>query len=196
MKRFISIISVLLLLSAAVFSDDYFEDDEEYDDGYVYQQNGAGDQFLKIDLGANFPLNFNGKIYPGIAASVGYYYFLNENIAVGGDAIIGYNLSIGKKPLITVPITFGIMYQPTAGKFEFPLMLNIGVASTTCQTMTYFPSFAAKFTCGAYYRYTESWSFGLSSHTYWIPQWIKETDKRKSDHGIFTSIDLSVRYHF
>ena len=58
MKRFISILSVILLLSAAVFADDYYDDDEEYDDGYVYEQNGAGDQFLKIDLAANFPLNF------------------------------------------------------------------------------------------------------------------------------------------
>lgn len=200
MKRFISLLSVILLLSAAVFADDYFEDDEEYDDGYVYTQNGAGDQFLKIDLGANFPLNFNGKMYPGVIASVGYYRFFNENFAVGGDAILGYNLSIGKKPVITVPVTIGVLYQPTFGKFEFPLMLNIGFASTTCQRSTHFPSFALKFTGGAYYRYSESWSFGLSSHSYWIPQlafvdWWK-TDKEKNDHGLFTSIDLSIRYHF
>ena len=194
MKRFISILSAVLLLSAAVFADEY-EDDEEYDDGYVYDQNGAGDQFLKIDLGANFPLNFNGKIYVGAGASVGYYYFLNSSFALGGDAIIGYNVSIGNKPLITVPITVGAMFQPIAGKFEFPLMLNIGIASTTCQTMTYFPSFSAKFSAGAYYRYSESWSFGLSTNTYWIPQWISG-ESEKSDHGFFTTLGLSVRYHF
>ena len=197
MKRFISILSVILLLSAAVFADDdYFEDDEEYDDGYVYEQNGAGDQFIKIDMGANFPLNFKGKVYVGASASVGYYYFLNSSFALGGDAIIGYNLSLGKKSLITVPVTIGAMYQPVAGKFEFPLMLNIGFGSTTCQTMTYFPSFAMKFTGGAFYRYSESWSFGLSSNTYWIPQWKTGEQKAKSDHGIFTSAGLSVRYHF
>ena len=194
MKRFISIVSAILLLSAAVFADDYYEDDEEYDDGYVYEQNGAGDQFLKIDLAANFPLNFGEKLYPGMGASVGYYYFLTNNIALGGDAILGYNLSIGKKPLVTIPITFGAMYQPYIGKFEFPLMLNVGFATVTCQTMMYFPALSVKFSAGAYYRYSESWSFGLSTNTFWIPQWFKNSDY--NDNGIFTTAGLTVRYHF
>ena len=194
MKRFISIVSAILLLSAAVFADDYYEDDEEYDDGYVYEQNGAGDQFLKIDLAANFPLNFGEKLYPGMGASVGYYYFLTNNLALGGDAILGYNLSIGKKPLVTIPITFGAMYQPYIGKFEFPLMLNVGFATVTCQTMMYFPALSVKFSAGAYYRYSESWSFGLSTNTFWIPQWFKNSDY--NDNGIFTTAGLTVRYHF
>ena len=194
MKRFISIVSAILLLSAAVFADDYYEDDEEYDDGYVYEQNGAGDQFLKIDLAANFPLNFGEKLYPGMGASVGYYYFLTNNIALGGDAILGYNLSIGKKPLVTIPITFGAMYQPYIGKFEFPLMLNVGFATVTCQTMMYFPALSVKFSAGAYYRYSESWSFGLSTNTFWIPQWFKNSDY--NDNGIFTTAGFTVRYHF
>ena len=57
MKRFISILSAILFLSAAVFAEDYYDDGDEYNDGYVYEQNGAGDQFLKIDLAANFPFN-------------------------------------------------------------------------------------------------------------------------------------------
>ena len=194
MKRFISIVSAILLLSAAVFADDYYEDDEEYDDGYVYEQNGAGDQFLKIDLAANFPLNFGEKLYPGMGASVGYYYFLTNNLALGGDAILGYNLSIGKKPLVTIPITFGAMYQPYIGKLEFPLMLNVGFATVTCQTMMYFPALSVKFSAGAYYRYSESWSFGLSTNTFWIPQWFKNSDY--NDNGIFTTTGLTVRYHF
>ena len=198
MKRFISILSAILLLSAAVFADDY-DDDEEYDDGYVYEQNGAGDQFLKIDLGANFPLNFGQQLYVGGLVSIGYYRFLNQSIALGGDVLIGYNLSIGKKPLFSVPVVFGVMYQPYFGKFEFPLQLNIGIATISCQSMTYFPALAAKFTGGAYYRFSESWSFGLTSTTYWVPQFFlldKNTRGHKADHGVFTSAGLSVRYHF
>ncbi len=198
MKRFISILSVILLLSAAVFADEYYEDDEEYDDGYVYEQNGAGDQFIKIDLGANFPLNFGSQLYVGGQVSVGYYRFLNQYFAVGGDLVLGYNLSIGKKPLFSVPVTFGVMYQPYVGKFEFPLMLDVGFATLTCQSMTYFPAFTAKFTGGAFYRFSESWSFGLSSTTYWIPQWFlfEKPKVHKADNGFFTSAGLSVRYHF
>ena len=202
MKRFISILSAILLLSAAVFAEDWYDDDEDYEDGFVYEQNGAGDQFIKIDLGANFPLNFGEQLYVGGLVTVGYYQFLNQYFALGGDVLVGYNLSIGKKPLFAVPITFGVMYQPYTGKFEFPMMLNIGIATISCQSLTYFPAFSAKFTAGAFYRFSESWSFGLTSTSYWIPQWflverIKNPDKEyKIDNGLFTSIGLSVRYHF
>ncbi len=208
MKRFISILSAILFLSAAVFADSYYDDDEEYDDGYVYEQNGAGDQFIKIDLGANFPLNFGKQLNVGGLVSIGYYRFLDKYFALGGDVLVGYNVSIGKKPLFEVPVAFGAMYQPYIGKFEFPLMVNIGIATISCQSMTYFPALTAKFTGGAYYRFSESWSFGLSSTTYWIPQFFlldKNTNGKREDEGLpkqkfdqafFTSACLSVRYHF
>ena len=195
MKRFISILSAILFLSAALFADDYYDDDEEYDDGYVYEQNGAGDQFLKIDLAANFPLNFGDKLYPGVAASVGYYHFLTGNLAVGGDALLGYNLSIGKKPLITIPITFGVMYQPYIGKFEFPISAGIGFATISCQNLTYFPGFSAKISAGAYFRFNETWSLGIDSIGYWLPQWFMG-DSSKNDNGFFATLGLSLRYHF
>ena len=178
----------------------------QMEDGYVYEQNGPGDQFLKIDLVANFPLNFGQQRYVGGLVSIGYYKFLDQYFAIGGDVLVGYNLSIGKKPLFSVPITFGAMFQPYVGKFEFPLMLNIGIATISCQSMTYFPALAAKFTGGAYYRINESWSVGLSSTTYWVPQFFlighvgddpsKTTRGHKADHGVFTSAGLTVRYHF
>ena len=93
MKRFISILISLILCTTFVFSQET-DDEDIYDDGYVYEQNGAGDQFLKIDMGANFPLNFDSTLYIGANATIGYYYFLSNNFAVGGDAILGYNLSI------------------------------------------------------------------------------------------------------
>jgi hypothetical protein len=195
MKRFISILSAILFLSAAVFAEDYYDDGDEYNDGYVYEQNGAGDQFLKIDLAANFPLNFGSQLKVGGLVSVGYYQFLNQYFAIGGDVLVTYNISVGKKPLFMVPITVGAMFQPYIGKFEFPMMLDIGIATISCQSMTYFPAFTAKFTAGAYFRYTETWSFGITSTTYWIPQWFVN-DKNKTVHGFFTSAGLSVRYHF
>ena len=191
MKRFISIFMILCIFSAAVFAD---MEGDEYDDGYVYEQNGAGDQYLKIDLFANFPLNFDGQLYVGAGASLGYYRFLTSNLAVGGDAIIAYNISIGNKPLICVPINFGVTYQPVLGKFEFPLSAGIGVSTTTCQGMTYFPGFTAKVSAGAYYRITESWSFGIKADAFWLPEWFKDTSK--NDNGFFATAGLGARYHF
>jgi len=191
MKKLFSLIALICLCSSLVFA---YDDDEEYDDGYVYELNGAGDQLLNINLAANFPLNFDGQIYPGISASIGYYKFLSSNLAVGGEALIGYNLTIGKKSLITAPVTFGVIYQPYFGKFEFPLSASIGFATSSCQGLTYFPSLAAKTSAGAFYRFLESWSFGVTGQAYWIPQWV--SDSSQNDNGFFASVGLTARYHF
>lgn len=192
MKKLLSILAILCLFSSVMFAD---EEGDEYDDGYTYEQNGAGDQFIKIDVMANFPINFDSQVKIGLAASLGYYRFLTKQIAVGGDVIVGYNVTVGKKALFTAPITFGVMYQPYIGKFEFPIFANIGIANSSCQGMTNFPSFSAKLTAGAYYRMFESWSFGLVSSLYWIPQFVKE-DTSKNDNGIFVTAGITARYHF
>lgn len=191
MKKLFSIIAVICLCSAFIFAD---EDDEEYDDGYVYEQNGAGDQFLTVNVSANFPLNFDNQVYPGFSVAAGYYKFIDKNLAVGGDAIVGYNVTIGEKILITIPVTFGVIYQPYINQFEFPLGLNIGFASSSCQGMTYFPALAMKASAGAFYRLMENWSFGVSTNLYWIPQWF--TESSQNDNGLFLSAGLSARYHF
>lgn len=191
MKKLLSIFAILCLFSSFMFAD---EEGDEYDDGYTYEQNGAGDQFIKIDLLANFPINFDDQLKIGFGASLGYYRFLTNKIAIGGDAIVGYNVTIGQKSLFTAPITLGVMFQPYVGKFEFPMFANIGIASSSCQGMSYFPSFAAKVTAGAYYRLFESWSFGIDSTAYWIPQWFSDTEK--NDNGFFVTAGITARYHF
>ncbi len=191
MKRFISLFMILCLCTAAIFAEDQ---GDEYDDGYVYEQNGAGDQFLSIDLMADFPLTFQKQLYIGAGAAISYYRFLNSNFAVGGDLLVGYNLTIGQKPLITVPITVGLLYQPYVGKFEFPITLGLGVASSTCQTMTYFPSLTTKASAGVFYRFAEGWSAGLNASIFWVPQWFK--DSSKNFNGVFTTVGISARYHF
>lgn len=191
MKRFISILLILTLCIATVFA---YEDDEEYDDGYVYEQNGAGDQFIKLDLMAMFPLNFNKQIYVGGIANFGYYKFISSNIALGGSGAISYNLTIGEKPLITVPFTLDVYYQPYIDKFEFPLSLGIGFYSTTCQSLTYFPGLAVKATAGAYYRFVEAWSLGVVTIAYWLPQWME--NPKQNVQGLFATAGIGVRYHF
>lgn len=191
MKRFFSIMLIFTLCSACIFAE---EPGDEYDDGYVYSQNGQGDQFLKIEVAGIFPLNFGKQIYPGGALSIGYHRFISEQFALGGDVIVGYNLTIGEKSLIHVPITLGAMYQPIINKFEFPIYAGIGLASVSSQGQNYFPAFVAKVEAGAFFRYSESWSFGLSSNVFMIPQVCK--DKSKNYTGFFCTANLSARYHF
>lgn len=191
MKRILSILLTMTLCFTAVYAQDK---GDEYDDDYVYKQNDEGDQFFKLNLGAFFPLNFGDKLYVGIDASIGYYRFINSWCAIGGDVSVTDNISIGQKILVTVPVTFGAMFQPTIGKFEFPITLTAGIGVETWQNQTYFPSFAAKGTIGAYYRLAEGWSFGISSSFFWIPQWY--ADSSKNFDGLFLNADIGARYHF
>lgn len=191
MKRIFLIILSAFLFSTACFAQ--VEGDEYFDD-YVYQRNDTGDQFLKITLGALFPLNFDGQLYTGGQAELSYYRFINKNFALGGDFTATYNISIGNKSLVTLPFTFGIMYQPTIGNFEFPLFLNVGLAYETWQNMNYFPGFVLKANVGASYRITEVYSLGISSTFTWLPQWVKNS--KKNANGLFTSASISFRYHF
>ncbi len=191
MKKILSVFLVLILCCAATFADD---EGDEYDDGYVYQQNGPGDQFLKFDLYPIFPLNFEGQLYVGGGASLGYYRFILSWLAAGGEVSVTDNISIGNKPLIQIPITFGAMFQPTVGKFEFPNYVTFGIAALTWQSRNYFPAFCMKLTTGAYYRFAESWSVGLSSSFLWIPTYHEES--RFDRHGLFLTAAIGMRYHF
>ena len=194
MKRFFSLLLIFLTISTFIFcqEDDY--DDDTYEDDYYYATNGSGDQFLKINIGANFPLNFKGQLNPGGKATIGYFRFLTGNLAIGGELNLTYNVSIGEKILVMLPFTFGVMFQPYVGKFEFPLYAEIGFGNQTWQNMEHFPSFVTKASVGAYYRITDSISFGIASDFFWVPQWFKDTSKNFN--GLFETAELGLRYHF
>lgn len=194
MKRFISLLLIFLTFSVCLFAQEEDDDDFPEDDVYIYAPNGAGDQFLKIKLGAIFPLNFKGQLKIGGLASLGYFKFISENFALGGELGATYNISIGEKVLVMIPITFGAMYQPYIGKFEFPIYAEIGVANQTWQNIEIFPTLVTKLSAGAYYRITDSVSLGLSTDFYWVPQWFK--DSSKNFNGLFQTAEIGLRYHF
>lgn len=191
MKRIFSIFLILTVFACTAFAD---EPGDVYEDDFVYQTNGAGDQFLKIELGAIFPLNFDGTLWPGVAATIGYYRFLNSWLALGGELAVSSQFSIGGKALFMVPITLGVMFQPSVKKFEFPIYVLAGIADQTWANFTYFPAFTMKTSAGAFYRITESWSVGLSTQFMWIAEWTE--DSKKDYNGLFQNASLAARYHF
>ncbi len=223
MKRILSLFGILLLFSVPVFSQSQedgsdFEQteqaeqnqneqseenttDENQDEEDIvrfenYARNGRGDQFLKIGVMGNFPLNFGDQLTIGGSAQLGYYRFLNGWLAVGGDLMAGYNPTIGSNVFTFVPITFGAMFQPCAGRFEFPVTLSVGFAFETCANRKYFPGFAAKAESGAFFRITDGWSVGLNADFLYLPEWYTSTKNADSDYGIFIEAGVSARYHF
>lgn len=207
MKRIISLFGVLLALSMPIFAqseqsevdeETQVQEDEENmvrrDDSYSI--NGKGDQYLKIEIMGNFPLNFDDKLYFGGAASIGYYRFLNSWFGLGGELMAGYNPTLGSNVLTFLPITFGCMFQPSVWKFEFPIYTSVGFAFETCANKKYFPGFAAKCETGAFFRITEGWSAGLTGQFLYLPEWYTTTDNADSDYGMFMQAGVAARYHF
>lgn len=207
MKRIFFLFGILLVFSMPIFAQSEQTDtnDEEnqvqQDDENIvrrddYSINGKGDQFLKIGVMGNFPLNFGDKLYVGGAASIGYYKFLNSWFGLGGELMAGYNPTLGSNVLTFLPVTFGCLFQPSVWKFEFPIFTTVGFAFETCANKKYFPGFAAKCETGAFYRITEGWSAGITGQFLYLPEWYTTTENASSDYGLFMQAGLAARYHF
>jgi hypothetical protein len=195
MKRILPLFCMLLLCIPAAFADNSDQGDQ-YDDGsaYEYKMNGAGDQYIQISLMPSFPLNFEGQLYIGGAAQLGYRRFLTNWLAVGGDAMVGYNPTLGSNILNYWPVTACVMFQPSIWRLEFPISLGAGIAFETYQSRKYFPGFVLKPEVGIFYRFSESWSFGIGSSFLWLPEWY--SDSKYNFDGLFMTASLSARYHF
>ena len=200
MKKFIAICCTVFLFSTAVFSQEQDEDDDRF--AVEYRMNEPGDQFINIGLMVTFPLNFGGdfpryregQLSTGGAGTIGYHRFLTSWFAVGLDVSFGYNPTIGENMFTYVPFVFCFTVQPTIKKFEFPITMGIGAAVESYLNRTYFPGLTLKPEAGIFYRVTPSWSFGIKGNFMYLPQWYE--DSENNDHGNFSSVVISARYHF
>lgn len=174
------------------------DDEDEKDEVQPgkYQTNAAGDQFIRIGLMPNFPINFDDKMYVGAAAQIGYYRFLTSWLALGAELMVGYNPTKGNNSFAFIPLTVGVIFQPYIWRFEFPFTVSVGLAFETCENKKYFPGFASKTEFDVYYRINDSWSVGLGYEAWYLPQWNPTTKGADNDYGIFMSVLAAARYHF
>lgn len=168
------------------------QEPSDFQEDFVYKMNQKGDQFINISLRLNVPLKpAPTQLYVGGAGTIGYTRFINSVFALGGDISFAYSTTVGKNVFTYVPILFKVMYQPTVHQFEFPLTLGLGFAFENYNTDTYF-GFVAKLEVGAFYRFSPSWSFGLSTGITLMPQVAKQDFYM----GVIFDTALTVRYHF
>lgn len=168
------------------------QEPSDFQEDFVYKMNQKGDQFINISLRLNVPLKpAPTQLYVGGAGTIGYTRFINSVFALGGDISFAYSTTVGKNVFTSVPILFKVMYQPTIHQFEFPLTLGLGFAFENYNTDTYF-GFVAKPEVGAFYRFSPSWSFGLSTGITLMPQVAKQDFYM----GVIFDTALTVRYHF
>ena len=168
------------------------QEPSDFQEDFVYKMIQKGDQFINISLRLNVPLKpAPTQLYVGGAGTIGYTRFINSVFALGGDISFAYSTTVGKNVFTYVPILFKVMYQPTIHQFEFPLTLGLGFAFENYNTDTYF-GFVAKPEVGAFYRFSPSWSFGLSTGITLMPQVAKQDFYM----GVIFDTALTVRYHF
>lgn len=220
MKRFAIFLAVCFLGLATVAAQtslpktqftqaDGNDDGDEYEEGEIYFDLGMnlpGDQFIKIALGINLPLNFpdlpsvfhgDSKLKIGGIGTLGYHYFLSEKVALGVDLGFGFNISIGSHSFNTVPIVFTATYEPNLGKFSFPLTMGLGVAWESYNSKNYFPGLVLRPQVGCHYRLMESWTIGLETSYLFLPQFNAIHDSSAENRfGNFWSIDVVARYMF
>lgn len=194
MRKFF-LITVFVIAGTTVFAQ---TTDDNYD--FKYAMNGRGDQYIRLDLMAFFPLNFGKQLTVGGAIKVGYHRFLNSWLALGGDFMATFNGTRGENVFYALPITFGVTFQPYVWKFEFPITLNVGFAYEASASRKYFPGLVLGADFGVYFRIRENWSFGAGTLFMYLPQWYNDKEEKEIygsyDYGLFMTVTLSVRYHF
>ena len=203
--------TVLAAVSAPQATAQTAEENEEIQDKHenenqvevIYNSNvQAGDQYIRISLGAAAPLSFgnpftDGKMHIGGVGTLGYHRFITDNIAIGGDASFGSCSTIGGNIFNFVPIIGTFTYQFSLKNFEFPLTLGLGFAWETYSGKTYWPGLVVKPQAGVHYRITSSWSLGGDFSYLWMPQFNKlYDDSKENKYGQFFTLELVARYYF
>jgi len=204
MKRAAACFLALLLGVSTVLTaqDDNNPDIETDWDYYTNDLYVKGDQTILICLGTVFPLVFiqNGsvmenKINPPVGGSglLAYNYYLNSKFFAGGEIGIMFLPTLGENTVFLIPVGLRGGMHFIAGRFEFPIDLSLGMIWHNYLNMGYY-GFYAKLGAAAFFRLNSEWSFGITTHFGWFPEWTKE--KRTNVDGFFLDTLLSARYHF
>ncbi len=159
---------------------------------FGYKMNRRGDQFIKISLSLDIPLGMKGLNLGG-SGTIGYSYFLFDNFSVGGEANFSYMTTIGSNVFYYVPLIARATYQFTAGRFEIPLSVGVGITFQSYLNRNYY-GLIIKPEVGGYFRYSPDWSFGLAVALNVLPQWY--SNKSYNRVGNILDVSASVRYHF
>lgn len=206
MKRILPLIAMILLIQVPLLAQEDNSQEETPKEFVFNSNNRSGDQFIRIALGSNLPLNFPsvGKVFSeerklsmGGFGYIGYQYFLTSMFSVGGEIGFGFNVSIGAHVYNFIPITSNFTFIPSVNQFEFPITLGIGFVTHTYAGLNYFPGLVVHPQAGVHYRINGSWSVGIDLGYLYMPQFNHLYDKTLENvHGQFFTTGLVVRHFF
>lgn len=213
MKRIFSFLAVAMLLftavSAQTFNLDELNDidlgvseessvasdiseDKPAETDFVYKPNQKGDQFVRLNLALEAPVQPEQLKFGG-TGTLSYGMFVTDSINLSGKMSFAYTTTIGGNIFYFIPFTICAQYQLLYGNFEVPLSIEIGGALQSYIDRLYF-GFVAKPEAGLFYRISPDWSVGAYAGMYIMPQWYSDPEYNYT--GYISDIGLGVRYHF
>jgi len=196
------LLTLSLCASVLLYAQDDDPDIETDWDLYSGELYVRGDQTFIISLGTIFPLMFinNGellenKIDPPVGGSglLAYNYYLSSKFFIGGEVGGMFLPTIGRNTIFMIPLGFRAGIHFIASRFEFPVNLAIGMTWHNYLNLGYYGLYA-KLGAAAFFRATSEWSFGITTHFGWYPEWTSEPAKNVD--GYLLDTMLSARYHF
>lgn len=195
MRRICALIVCICVCLAAGAAQDIQEipsAEEQETEDFVYKMNQKSDWFVRLGGSVNIPIRpDNLKI--GMDLNLGFYTFLTENFAIGGDGNVTYAVTIGDNIYFSVPLMARAMYQFSVKNFEIPISFGAGVAIQTYIERYYF-GLILNPEIGAFYRFRTDWSAGIHCGVNILPQWYSNKEFNRT--GYIMDTGISVRYHF
>jgi len=136
-----------------------------------------GDQTIGLTVGLQLPLFIlpdtraviEPKLDLGGSFSFSYQYFIYRGIAIGGTIGGAFNSSIGDQSLFVAPLSFRGAYWWTLGSFEFDVGAEVGGYLLRLGDDGVLGPFA-KLGGGAFWNSASSWSIGLQSYFWLVPE--------------------------
>lgn len=134
-----------------------------------------GDQTISLSIGLHIPLfilpdtSDERKLDLGGSFSFGYQYFVARGLALGGTIAGAFNSTIGDRSLFVAPLSFRTAYWWSFMPFEFDVAAEVGGYISRLSGNGMLGPFA-KVGGGAYWRGASSWSVGLQSYLWIVPE--------------------------
>jgi hypothetical protein len=166
--------------------------EQEAGNNYVFRLNQTGDSFLGIQLSVQIPLNVK-NLYVGGAGGIMFSRYVTDYFALGGELDFSYETTVGSNVFYFIPVMVKGTFDIPVGKFEFSAALAVGFVFQSYINRNYY-GLIVKPELGAFYRFSPTWSIGVTAAANIIPQWYTISANNRT--GVILSTGACVRFHF
>jgi len=160
-----------------------------------------GEQLLQLNAGLQIPLFLLPETGYGVenlklggVFSFSYQYFISRGFSIGGSISAAFNGTIGDQTVFVLPLGFTAAYWWAKMPFDFCVSGEIGAYLMRYNDHGIISPFA-KLGGGALWRITSSWSLGLQSFFWFIPELHYGDYADLTQYSGFLETSIAAVYH-